>query len=511
MDIKPSSLTSLQGLLPVNSDPVELAKLFSPGRILYGVIEQVAHKANANRSGSLFEVLINAEGKKIVAESNQQFTAGQTVKLEVMKDAALRVLQIVVPSTEKQQSLVQQGLRQTLPLQQNHHLLLNRLPPLEQLINNLNRQVSDKGLHHSQNSQQLPQFQHLQQVRRQISELLTNLPRGEQLRHPAQLKQAITNNGSFFEAKLQRVAQQLTAPPDNTQQPRPNNEQPIREILRRNAPLIKQFEGLVSKDLKAQLIKLAISLAPLSAKPAAVSTTAGATAPAAEAQLITRILQAAATPAANRGDADPGRSIFSRPAIDISQLLINPQTQQLLSQIGAQPTNNQNTPPRETFDLAISTLLRQIASSIAKIQSNQLTAIAGQQAAADTNTVNSWYVEIPVFSEGQFRPIQLQIEEQRSPDQPKEAKQGRQWKITLGFDFEELGEFFATLTLVENTLSTTFWSERPQTLKQIRSELDILKKSLKSKGLEVTQLECRSGRPPMQSTRLDQQLVDIKT
>ncbi|MCP5213936.1 MAG: flagellar hook-length control protein FliK [Pseudomonadales bacterium] len=618
MDIKPSLLASFQALLPTSSDPAELAKVYAQGRIFTAIIEQVVQKPQSNNLSPLFEILINAEGKKITAESNQPFSPGQLIKVEVTKDGSLRVLQIVQPATEKQQELIQQGLRQALPLQQNHSTLLNRLEPLQALITQLNQKTNNPVL---------------QQVQKQIGELISSLPRQEQLHNTQQLKQAITQNGSFLEAKLQRILQQLSPAPVQPAKTATTTQQTkttvIEETLRQNAGLVKQLEALVGKDLKAQLVKLAAQLAPLAApavpaktdgpagaphvlsstpnaatnpqqsgnlntavnvttnttinktvtttntttqtalhitsrapvntfssdstkaNPSATHKLTAATTPSlaadkinyaaklatgasaysrqsapqnpsansaptptpsatitAEAQIINRIIQAASGLSSEQS-VNPQSPSQSR--IEIPELLINTHTLLLLKRAGIQVSNNQTSMPREAFDLAVSTLLRQIANSIAKIQTNQYKSIVGKHAAPESSSINSWYVEIPVFNEGLFRPIQLQIDEERSADQPKDAKQGRQWKITLGFEFEELGEFFATLTLIENTLSATFWSERPQTLRRIEGELDILKKSLKAKGLEIKQLDCCKGTPSIQKSRLDQQLVDIKT
>ncbi|MCF7980845.1 MAG: flagellar hook-length control protein FliK [Pseudomonadales bacterium] len=603
MDIKPSLLASFQALLPASSDPIELAKAFAQGRIFSAIIEQVEQKPQSNNLKPLFEILINADGKKITAESNQAFSPGQLIKVEITKDGSLRVLQIVQPSGGKEQDLIQLGLRQALPLQQDHSALLNRLEPLQALIAQLNQKTHNTAL---------------QQIQKQIAELIASLPRQEQVQNTQQLKQIIVQNGSFLEAKLQRILQQLNpsaVPTTTSQTAQQSKANIINETLRQNAHLIKQLETFIGKDLKAQLIKLAAQLAPLAAQATLAKTHGLAGVPAspfpnvanlannspqnpapssivnaspnatlrtistappsnlpsgtaksgsaitadlitatstgtptgktnysaklvsgagaysaqsasqstspnsvpqpppnstttAEAQLIHRIIQAA-----SGLNTEQAASQQSQPQqrIELPDILINPHTLLLLKRAGIPVSNHQTSMPREAFDFAISTLLRQIANSIAKIQTNQYKSIAGQRAAADSNTINSWYVEIPVFNEGLFRPIQLQIDEERSTNQSKDAKQGRQWKITLGFEFEELGEFFATLTLIENTLSATFWSERPQTLRRIESELSILKTSLKSKGLEIKQLDCCKGKPPIQKSRLDQQLVDIKT
>ena len=171
----------------------------------------------------------------------------------------------------------------------------------------------------------------------------------------------------------------------------------------------------------------------------------------------------------------------------------------------------QSTPTAETFDLAISVILRQIAASLSRVQAQQLNSLGGRQAGAEGIINQSWSLEIPVYAEGQFRPIQLQIEEERGAQSQNLSKKERKWTITLGFDLAELGKFYATLRVVNTSISTTFWSETAQTLKKIQGELNYLKKTLSSKGLKVEQLECRHGTPPLKKTRLDQQLLDIKT
>lgn len=504
MDIKPAAPATPQTVPPLTADPAALARLYAPGRILTGIIEAVSQQAQNQRPEALFQILINAEGRQIKAQSNQSFSVGQQLKLEVMPDASLRVLQIRLPATTAQQNILQQGLRQTLPIQQSPTVLLNRLGPIQQLLSSLNLQLGNSTI---------------DRLQQQIEALLTTLPRRQQLQNPTQLKRAITDNGALLEPKLQRILQQLinaaadgktqpiSAPGKQSTNPAPTaaDEKPLNAALRKNAHLIKQFEGLISKDLKAQLLKLAADLAPL-AKPA--TATPGLPA---DPQLLGRILQAVYG-TTQTAAGHPTDTAHRQPFADLPQIALTPQLQLALRQAGVALPDNQTRLPREAFDLAVSTLLRQIAASIAKIQTHQLSGLTTHQAVGtDSPLINSWHAEIPVFHDGQFRPIQIQIDEERGKDQTGEGRQGRQWKITLGFDFEELGEFFATLNIVEGSISTTFWSEHPQTLERISNELEILQNSLTSKGLQVTQLECRRGKPPLRETRLEQQLVDIKT
>ena len=503
MDIKPASPAAPQTNLPLTADPAALAKLYTPGRILTGIIEAVSQQAQNQRSEALFQILINAEGRQIKAQSNQSFSVGQQLKLEVMPDSSLRVLQIRLPAATAQQNILQQGLRQALPIQQSPTVLLNRLGPIQQLLSSLNQQLGNSTI---------------DRLQQQIEALLTTLPRRQQLQNPAQLKSVITDNGALLEPKLQRILQQLiNAAVEGKTQPisapgkQPAHqtqtaagEKPLNAALRKNAHLIKQFEGLINKDLKAQLLKLAADLVPL-AKPATVTQGLPA-----DPLFLGRILQTVyGTTQTTAGH--PTDTAHRQPFTDFPQIALTPQLQLALRQAGVAVPENQTRLPREAFDLAVSTLLRQIAASIAKIQTHQFSGLTTHQAGTDSPLINSWHAEIPVFHDGQFRPIQIQIDEERGRDQSGDSRHGRQWKITLGFDFEELGEFFATLNIVEGSISTTFWSEHPQTLERISNELEILQNSLTSKGLQVTQLDCRRGKPPLRETRLEQQLVDIKT
>ena len=194
----------------------------------------------------------------------------------------------------------------------------------------------------------------------------------------------------------------------------------------------------------------------------------------------------------------------------LHNLPINTNIRNLLQASTTNPAR-QSTPTAETFDLAISIILRQIAASLSRVQAQQLNSLGGRQAGAEGTVSQSWNLEIPVYAEGQFRPIKLQIEEEHGAQSKNPSKKERKWTITLGFDIEKLGKFYATLRVVNTSISTTFWSETAETLKKIQGELNYLKKTLSSKGLKVEQLECRLGAPPLRKTRLDQQLLDIKT
>jgi len=477
--------------------------------------------ATQNRA---FNVLLNIGGNQVQTQSNYAFNAGQLLKVEITANTALRVIEVANKAAPLNQTQVQlqQGLRQALPLQQSPKVLLNNLAPLFQLL------------------EQAP----ASQAKTQIRELLTTIPDLKQLGNPATLKNSVNQSGVFLEAKIkliqtqiqqllrnsvsqneqskpaspslspgtashaspsssplhvgretqaiinqqtlhqsQPVNRQKATQDSSAQQSNPSRtieaRQLLQTLLRDNPQLNQQLEKSINQDFKAQLLKLGSSLLPLLARadsnPASVKP--------AEATLLQRILQVLPD---TRGTTSTGSSLSNLP---LSNLPINTQLLQLLNPALAagqpQPANQSN-----NLDLAVSTVLRQIAASLAQVQASQLQALVAPRADGDGGQLlNSWNIEIPVFLEGQFKPIQLQINEERHSDASAQTdEQRRIWKITLGFDFEELGEFFATLKIIDTSVSATFWSDKPETLQRINSELQHLNKSLHKLGLNVEEL-----------------------
>ncbi len=478
-----------------------------------------------------FNVLLNISGNQVQTQSNYAFSAGQLLKVEITANAALRVVEVANKTPPLDQTLVQlqQGLRQALPLQQSPKVLLNNLAPLFQLL----EQASAS------------------QAKGQIRELLATIPDLKQLSNPAALKNSVNQSGVFLEAKIKLIQGQIqqllqnsssqinqskqassslnqsttsysapssnqstsqqpqsTTPQSSSQQNNPSRTVEARELLqtllRDNPQLSRQLESVIGQDFKAQLLKLSSALLPLLAR---ADNTSAATNPA-ETALLQRILQVLPN---TRGATTPGSNLNS---LSLSNLPINTQLLHLLNpSLATNQPQQQAANPSNTLDLAVSTVLRQIAASLAQVQASQLQSIVAPRADGDSGQLlNNWNIEIPVFLEGQFKPIQLHINEERHPDtSAQNNEQRRVWKITLGFDFEELGEFFATLRIIDTNISATFWSDRPETLQRITSELQHLNKSLHKLGLNVEELECRHGKPIVRETRLDQQLVDIKT
>jgi Flagellar hook-length control protein FliK len=511
-----------------SSTPVQTQNQTQPTTPQNSPLSPTSNQAQATSAGTTqnraFNVLLNISGHQVQTQSNYAFSAGQLLKVEITANAALRVVEVANKTLPLDQTLVQlqQGLRQALPLQQSPKLLLNNLAPLFQLL----------------------ELAPASQAKTQIRELLATIPDLKQLSNPTTLKNSVSQSGIFLEAKIKLIQGQIqqllqnnssqnnqgkqvssslnqsttnysapgrnqsTNPQQSSQQNSTSRTVEARELLqtllRDNPKLNQQLERVIGQDFKAQLLKLSSTLLPLLAN---ANNTAAGTNPA-ETALLQRILQVLPD---TRGATTPGSGLNS---LSLSNLPINTQLPHLLNpNLTTAQAQQQATNPSNNLDLAVSTVLRQIAASLAQVQASQLQSMVAPRADGDGGQLlNSWNIEIPVFLEGQFKPIQLHINEERHPDtSAQDNEQRRVWKITLGFDFEELGEFFATLRIIDTSISATFWSDRPETLQRITSELQHLSKSLNKLGLNVEELECRHGKPSVRETRLDRQLVDIKT
>ena len=486
MNIKPPSAnTQLPPSLGINR-ATDSAKPETQGRVLIAtVLSRSENQAASTPTKTIFDVVLNTNGQKIETQGNHAFQVGQQLKIEIINKDNIRVLQVINNLALDSGNVIQQGLRQSLPLQQPQNLLLNNLQALLSALNQQQGTAAEKVL--------------FQNAQTQASKLLSLQPRLEQLGNPVILKQAINNNGVFLENKLQQVVLNLAKILQTANSPK-GPGQTISEALQNNVPLAKQTENLLAKDSKAQTLKLVQALAPLLSQQAPPATATKA----AETQIISQIIQTLAT-TRNAG------SNQQLPLPFLPNIPITTQLQHLLKPQNSAKNQSSISTGKDSFDLAVSTLLRQLAASLSRIQTTQLSSLSGLQTSADAPTATHWQMEIPVYVNGSFRPIQLHVEEDAHSETKENNPEGRQWKITLGFDFEALGEFYATLVVIENSISTTFWSERPNTLERIQKDLEELKTSLLKLGLQVNQLDCRKGTPLLKQTRLDQQLVDIKT
>lgn len=154
--------------------------------------------------------------------------------------------------------------------------------------------------------------------------------------------------------------------------------------------------------------------------------------------------------------------------------------------------------------------------SLAKIQLQQIQTVSHQLTQTDqAQPTQSWQFEVPVRQGQDVHPLNIQLEQQWIEDPQesttKEARRVRQWNIMLSFNLPIVGQFYAQLHLLGESLSAKFWAENETTLQEAKIKLDSLKAQLESEGIQVTQLQCVPGLPPKPKMSLSYSLVDIKT
>lgn len=151
----------------------------------------------------------------------------------------------------------------------------------------------------------------------------------------------------------------------------------------------------------------------------------------------------------------------------------------------AQATLNQSM----NLQQSLTELLRSVESGVARLQLNQLVSSAPEEEGK-----RSWVMELPIRSEEHIDLIQLCIEKEKQQQGKKEAVL---WTVTLSLSPKGLGPVQVRVSLVNNIINTSFWSENSKTTAFIHENLQILKQRYREVGLTVGTLNAHEGQAPM--------------
>lgn len=146
-------------------------------------------------------------------------------------------------------------------------------------------------------------------------------------------------------------------------------------------------------------------------------------------------------------------------------------------------------------------IAEQARGGIAAIEVNQLRAIAetGQGSAI-------WTMDLPVRDPaGELRYLRLEVEEESIP---RQGEMHRQWSMTVRMDIEPLGPMCARVTLIEDSVHTVIWSERPATAELARLHAEWLRTQMRQAGLEPAEVQCLQGQPVPRAAAAPTPLVD---
>lgn len=150
----------------------------------------------------------------------------------------------------------------------------------------------------------------------------------------------------------------------------------------------------------------------------------------------------------------------------------------------AQATLNQSM----NLQQALRELLRSVESGVARLQLNQLVSSAPEE-----DGKRSWIMELPMRNGEHIDLIQLHLEKEKKQQGKKKAVL---WTVTLSLTPKGLGPVQVRVSLANNIINTSFWSENPQASTFIKENLPILKNRYREVGLSVGTLNAHEGRAP---------------
>ncbi len=417
----------------------------------------------------LFQLALEviATGKQLVTELQAHqlpadWLAGKVLTLQVQPQTGLKVLADIPTMDAKLDAAlrpVMQALSKWLPLQNDLRSSLATVAAATELAPVQAPTSASAGV------QPQPLPENLRQV---LHQLISNLPRQEQVTQPAELKQAISQSGTALETSLLRGTDGRTTSAGN----------PPSALPPGTGPEARSLENLLQQiapgDLKSLLIvTLSTMITQLQQSPA------GSPLPQNWESLVNWLTQQVATFAAGTA--------------------AHPLT------FPSNSSHSSQTPLNTALDAG--EILRALAQSLARIQVNQLNAVHHNLTAnADGTNTQVWFVELPIQGQ-RLDSVQLRLEKECAREEKKKQQSAR-WKLILAFDLESVGPFQSHVLYTDGTVSATFWAAQQNTLRLVTSELPKLRKGLVDWGLQVGDLTVRKGTPPPPQSPLSRQLID---
>ncbi|GAB1259940.1 hypothetical protein [Aurantivibrio plasticivorans] len=162
-------------------------------------------------------------------------------------------------------------------------------------------------------------------------------------------------------------------------------------------------------------------------------------------------------------------------------------------------------------------LQQNVASAISKILLNQLQTLTGRSSVGNEKTTSSpinLQLEIPIRHQEQFFTLQIFIEDEwihTDEKENNETEKKRLWSVMLCFDLPNEQSFYAQIRCVESQVNIKFWTQHTALLKTAKDKLLSLKSQLQEQGVQVNEVHCIAGTPPIKENKIDYSLIDIKT
>jgi len=431
----------------------EVTKTWRVGQILNATTQQ--------GGDALSKVLIQVGQHTLEAKTPVALQTGQDIKLLVKTSSGqLPILSILSPQVTGTNQSVNTGsttdinqasskLRQFIAVQQS----FSQLQQLSQSLLKLN----------------ISQLKLPQSLKTELLNIQNTLNIDSKKITPSQLKNHILNSGVFLESKL--LKQFSISPAQLKTSNTLNNDFKFQlltikaELDKINLPVTNQH--LNPKTLTTQQVnQLKTDIQNIGNKPVEIINRLISTLPR---PLIIQLTNILATPSTD--------TPVSKDLELISQTLLKTTNT-------AQSTNHNKLIEQLRSRLMLLDLGQQVEQSISKITSLQLQPLSREADGLVLLLFNLIFKDSHEYFDLSFR-----IQE----DDDSSTTDNENWKITLNFNFKTLGQVKSNIHLIDNQVSTVFFTELSSTAEKIQPLLPLLERGFKQAGLEVLSLDVVKG------------------
>ena len=362
-------------------------------------------------------------------------------------------------------------------------------------------------------------------------QLFRQLPTKENINQAGQLKQNMLNSGIFLESKLNKLASDKT-PQTLRQTTKQTKQTPLGKTQENIAvtptdKIAKTLKQAIQQSLQIQRDKTPTGT-PTSPTDNTLQTLKQALQQSPATQLGKTQTSIAASPT-DKSSADlklgllrllgaiqqitkTGSTTTPQPPLSQTSPQASPQALPLPftappmrgATPQAQPGAKANLAGMTNLPLLLLELGKQVESSLARTQLHQVASMP----ASEQSPTNLAF-ELPIRNNGHIDIFDIVInEEDKQNRDEKDNKQ--QWDISLAFDLGGLGPVHAKLRMIDNKISTTFWTESAETTQLFNKNLENLRQRYHQAGLESSELCCYPGKPPVStSSNLPHIVLDI--
>lgn len=469
---------------------------------------------SANNKGVL-RPLPNAD-KSVQAQAQNQIQnsakSSQTSLQNLQQNSAQNLAQNQatnkpILTQEQLQNVLTQNLTKALPKQ----MPLNEF--LQQLQTSITKIATQANISHADKIA----------IRQALRQILQHFPqKNDSVPTAQEIKNAIKNNGVLFEANLAKLANFSASAPTNS---------PINAIGNSSTNITLDLKFL----LQRASILLQNSLANAGntgAKSASFQTNAN--------QANSNFAGANQTLGANLANTANLTNMANLSQAQTSQSLLQAQAQsqaqsssanaQNNAQVNAQAnqtnanaqnaganTNTQNA-QAQANQASSNEVLQQVSklldSAMAKIQTQQHTALQQTNTADNRGVTQNLQVSIPFFAGGTWQNVDLELNkldsESSSNSTSETNRREKIWQVTLNFALRDWGKISTRLVLRGENLRADLWLETDDKRQKMELASESLAARLRSIGAEVEKITFHTGAIAKQQQRISStdQLID---